>query len=100
MRIGLAAFAAVALGTALAPPARADGYPPFYGYSPYLGGPVAYFTPEEDVRVASVISEGLPNAGTRTYHRGGPFFTYQTVRSKRVVSPRHRIRRAVLVTKG
>jgi hypothetical protein len=100
MRIGLAAFGAAAIGMALVAPARADGYPPFYGYSPYLGGPVAYFTPENDVRVASVVSDGLPGMGTRTYYRGGPFFTYQSVRSQRVHAPRHRARRAVLVTKG
>lgn len=98
MRIGLAVVAAAAIGSAFAAPARADGYPPFYGYSPYLGGPVAYFSPESDVRAASVISDGLPNGGTRTYYRGGPFFTYQPTKAR--VTPRYRSRREVLVTKG
>ncbi|NNM75217.1 hypothetical protein [Enterovirga aerilata] len=99
MRLVIMAAGAVAVGAALAGPAAADGHPPFYGYSPYLGGPAAYFTPEDDVRAASVQSDGLPGMGTRTYYRGGPFFTYQSVRPKPAAMPRHSRRRA-LVTKG
>ncbi len=100
MRMKLAALATVAAGIALAGPAFADGFPPFYGYSPYLGGPAVYFTPEDDVRAASIQSEGLPGMGTRTYYRGGPFFTYQSAKRKGAYAPRHSRRRAVLVTKG
>ena len=100
MRFGLTIAAALAVGAAFAAPAHADGFPPFYGYSPYLGGPAVYFTPEEDVRVASVIGEGLPGMGTRTYYRGGPFFTYQSVRPTRAYAPRQTRRRPVLATKG
>ena len=100
MRFGLTILASIEAAATLASAAKADGYPPFYGYSPYLGGPAAYFTPEEDVRAASVISDGLPGMGTRTYYRGGPFFTYQSTKPTRAHAPRHSRRRATLVTKG
>ena len=99
MRIKLAALATAAAGLFVAGPALADGFPPFYGYSPYFGGPAVYFTPEEDVRAASIRSDGLPGMGTRTYYRGGPFFTYQP-NNRRALAPRHTRRRAILVTKG
>jgi hypothetical protein len=100
MRMKLATLATVAVGVVFAGAARADGFPPFYGYSPYLGGPAVYFTPEEDVRIGSVQSGGLPGMGTRTYYRGGPFFTYQSNKRQEFYGPRHRTRRATLVTKG
>ena len=100
MRMKLAALATVAAGLVCSGPVWADGFPPFYGYSPYLGGPTAYFTPDEDVRVASIQGEGLPGMGTRTYYRGGPFFTYRSHRAQRAHTPRQSRRRAVLATKG
>ena len=100
MRMKLAALVTVGAGMVLAGSASADGFPPFYGYSPYLGGPAVYFTPEEDVRAASIQGEGLPGMGTRTYYRGGPFFTYQSVKRRGAYAPRHTRRRATLVTKG
>jgi len=93
-------LASIACVAALSSGARADGFPPFYGYSPYLGGPAVYFTPEDDVRAASIVSEGLPGMGTTTYYRGGPFFTYQSAKRARVYAPRHGRRRVTLVTKG
>lgn len=98
MRARFVALVTLAVGAAFAAPAQADGFPPFYGYSPYLGGPVVYFTGEEDVRAASVISDGLPGMGTRTYYRGGPFYTYQPVQPPVRHAPRKS--RRVLVTKG
>jgi hypothetical protein len=100
MRFGLTILASVAFAATLGSAAKADGFPPFYGYSPYLGGPAVYFTPEEDVRAASIVGEGLPGMGTRTYYRGGPFFTYQSAKRARAYAPRHGRRRATLVTKG
>ena len=100
MRLGLTLLASLTVAATLGSAAKADGFPPFYGYSPYLGGPAVYFTPEEDVRAASIISDGLPGMGTRTYYRGGPFFTYQSAKRARVYAPRHSRRRVTLVTKG
>lgn len=100
VRLGVAALFVAALG---AGPAQADGYPPFFGYSPYFGGPTTYFTPEPDVISASTLSEGLPGFGTRTYYRGGPFYRFRPASVRRAYYPhqprRHR-RRAVLVRKG
>ena len=100
MRVRFGALVAAAAGLAFSGPAWADGFPPFYGYSPYLGGPTVYFTPEEDVRVASIRGEGLPGMGTRTYYRGGPFYSYQSSKRPATYAPRHSRRRAVIVTKG
>lgn len=96
---------AAAVGTMVAcgSLARADSYPPFYGYSPYFGGPTTYFTPDDDVHSASTLSEGLPGFGTRTYYRGGPFYRYRPNVVRRAYYPRHQRqqrRRSVLVRKG
>ena len=45
--------------------AQADGYPPFYGYSPYLGGPAPYFTPDDTIYQATTESGG-------DHRNGGP----------------------------
>lgn len=95
--------AAFGMGMASGGLARADSYPPFYGYSPYFGGPTTYFTPDSDVHSASTLSEGLPGFGTRTYYRGGPFYRYRPNVVRRAVYPRHyrhQRRRSVLVRKG
>ena len=97
VQVGLAA---VCIGLGLGA-AKADGYPPFYGYSPYFGGPATYFTPTPDVHSASTLSDGLPGMGTRTYYRGGPFWHYRSVAVRRAYHPRHHYRRrTVLVRKG
>jgi hypothetical protein len=57
--------------------AQADGYPPFYGYSPYFGGPAPYFTPDDTIHEVTTEKGGEYGFGTRTYYRGGPFWTYQ-----------------------
>lgn len=96
----LAAIAALAGTLALANPARADGYPPFYGYSPYLGRPTVYFTPESDVQQATTQHED--GFGVRTYYRGGPFWRYDAVGPRRGARRTVRSRRhmAVLRRRG
>lgn len=92
----------VALAGMLAsvPSARADGYPPFYGYSPYLGRPTVYFTPESDVQQATTSRDG--GFDVRTYYRGGPFWRYEPVGPRRgagrTIRPRRHI--AVLRRRG
>ncbi|MBV9078004.1 MAG: hypothetical protein JO048_11025, partial [Methylobacteriaceae bacterium] len=68
----LGAAACFALAALAAAPASADGYPPFYGYSPYFGRPAPYFTAESDVQQVTTVAE-FP---VRTYYRGGPFYGY------------------------
>ncbi len=81
--------------------ASASGPIPFYGYSPYFGGPSPYYTYDEDVQVSSTQSYGMPGFGTRVYSRGGPFWT-KTMRpaSLDAVSERRARRRAVLRRRG
>ena len=72
------AGAALAAGMVMAvASARADGYPPFYGYSPYFGGPATYFTPEDTIRQVTTPKGGEYGFGTRTYYRGGPYWGYE-----------------------
>lgn len=97
MGLGVAAYCLGMLGLGTA---HADGYPPFYGYSPYFGGPRTYFTPDDDVRSASTLSAGLPAFGTRTYYRGGPFWHYKAVGVRRAYHPHRYRRRVVLIRKG
>ena len=96
-QITLAVAALVMSGCGMA---MADGYPPFYGYSGYFGGPRTYFTPENDVRSAATISEGLPGYGTRTYYRGGPFFYHRSFATHPGYYPRAKRRRVVLRARG
>lgn len=84
-------------------PVQADGYPPFYGYSTYFGGPAPYFSLETDVQQATAFPGGDPGFGTRTYYRGGPFWTYRPARARGAFTgPRERRTRrsAVLRRKG
>ena len=77
--------------------ASASGPVPYYGYSPYFGGPSPYYTYDEDVQVSSTQSYGMPGFGTRVYARGGPFWhktahpaTLHGVRDRRRVALRRR----------
>ena len=82
---------------------RADGYPPFYGYSDYFGGPAADFTPETDVQQVTRPEGGYFGFGTRTYYRGGPFWAYKATRVARastVRKGRRSSRRIVVHSKG
>ncbi len=96
----LLALAALAGTFASAPSARADGYPPFYGYSPYLGRPTVYFTPESDVQQAT--TQRKDGFDVRTYYRGGPFWRYEQIGPRRSASRALRSRRhmAVLRRRG
>ena len=96
----LAALAALSGTLAVMHPARGDGYPPFDGYSPYLGLPPGYFTPESDVQQATTQRED--GFGVRTYYRGGPFWRYEPTGSRRGASRTIRSRRhmAVLRRRG
>lgn len=69
--------AAAAMLVAAAGVAHADGYPPFYGYSPYFGQTTTYFTPDDTIHQVTKPLNGEYGFGTRTYYRGGPFWTYQ-----------------------
>lgn len=71
---------------------------PYYGYSPYFGGPATYFD-GDDVRQATLRGEGLPGFGTRTYYRGGPFWGYKS-NARRLYAPRGQRRAVVLRRKG
>lgn len=84
----------------LAGAAQAGGYPAYYGYSPYLGGPTTYFTRENDVQQATTVRDTPAGFGTRTYYRGGPFWTYAPARARRVTYASHRHRRVVLRRRG
>lgn len=77
--------------------ARADGYPPFYGYSGYFGGPTVFFTPHDDVRQATTMYDGEPR--TVTYYRGGPFYGYRP-KTRRAFAPHRHHRRAALRMRG
>lgn len=94
--------AAAVLALSGVSPALADGYPPFYGYSPYFGGPATYFSPDADVQQVTKFKDGEPGFGTRTYYRGGPFWTYRptTVRGRYTGARERRARRSVLRSKG
>ncbi len=83
--------------------ARADGYPPFYGYSTYFGGPATYFTDDTDVQQVTKPLDGVFGFGTRTYYRGGPFWALHPSRVRtatRYSRSHHRHRRAALRVKG
>jgi hypothetical protein len=82
----------------MAGPARADGYQPFYGYSPYFGRPGTYFTPESDVQQVTTPQDASFGFGKRTYYRGGPFWTYHPAQTRSVRAVRRS--RTVLRTKG
>lgn len=96
----LVALAAFAGTLAAAPSAHADGYPPFYGYSPYLGRPTVYFTPENDVQQATTQRDSGFNV--RTYYRGGPFWRFEGIGPRRGAARTTRSRRhlAVLRRRG
>lgn len=82
--------------------AFASGPVPFYGYSPYFGGPSPYYTYDDDVQASSTQSYGMPGFGTRVYARGGPFW-HKTAHpaTLRAVRERHdRRRRVVLRRRG
>lgn len=80
--------------------ARADGPVPFYGYSPYLGRPAVYFTPESDVQQAT--TKRADGFDVRTYYRGGPFWRYEPIGARRAAnrSDRRYRRTAVLRRRG
>lgn len=81
------AGAFLAMGLAAAGAARADGYPPFFGYSPYLGGPTPYFTPDDTIHEVTKPAQGGEwGFGTRTYYRGGPFWGYEPTPHRHVAS--------------
>ena len=90
---------AVGLGVA-GGAAQASGYPAFYGYSSYLGGPTTYFSREDDVGQATTRRDGPDGFGTRTYYRGGPFWTYGPARVRRATYVNSRHRRVVLRRRG
>ncbi len=92
--IGMASvLAAGLLGASSA--VRADGYPPFFGYSPYFGGPTTYFTGEDTIReVTRPDTGGEYGFGTRTYYRGGPFWAYQATPRRAIARARYSSRRA------
>lgn len=73
---GWGAAACVVLAAA-ASEAQADGYPPFFGYSGYFGGPAVYYTPTPDIHQSTTPPRGLWGAGVRTYTPGGPFWRYK-----------------------
>ena len=60
----------------------ADGYPPFYGYSGYYGGPTAYYTHDPDVQQVTAIRDAYFGFGVRTYTTGGPFWSYRSSRAR------------------
>ena len=100
--LGRAAAVALALGASGS--AQADGYLPFYGYSPYFGGPTTYFSQESDVQQVTKARDGDFGFGTRTYYRGGPFWAYRSSHAGRghAAAPRERRARrsAALRRKG
>lgn len=80
--------------------AEAEGYPPFYGYSPYFGGPAVYFTPDTDVRVATTQDGSAFGIDKRTYYYGGPFYHFQPSPVRHASHPRRHRRHTVLRTRG
>ncbi len=88
-------FGLVVLG--LATPCLADGYPPFFGYSSYLGRPAVYYTRDHDVQQSTRPVTGELGFGVTTYTPGGPFYGYKAVRSLRHPV---RYRREVLRVRG
>lgn len=58
-------------------PAKADGMPPFYGYSGYFGQPAVYYTRGTDVQQATTMRDGYQGFGVTTYTAGGPFWRYK-----------------------
>lgn len=93
MKSAALAFAIIAGAAVTSAPARADGFPPYYGYSTYFGGPVTYFTHEPDVQQATAFRNGVPT--TRTYYRGGPFYGYRPNAPERFHVGRHGRRKVV-----
>ncbi len=91
----LVAIAALAGTVAVVSSARADGYPPFYGYSPYLGRPTVYFTPESDVQQAT--TQRTDGFDVRTYYRGGPFWRYEQIGPRRGAGRTTRTRRRLAI---
>lgn len=81
----------------LAGEASAGNALPFYGYSPYFGGPSTSFSRDSDVEQATTQRDN--GFGTRTYYRGGPFWRYQPSGYRRAIYSSHR-RRVVLRRKG
>lgn len=80
--------------------AEAGGYPAYYGYSTYLGAPTPYFTRENDVGQATTRRDDPDGFGTRTYYRGGPFWTYGPAHVRRAAYSNSRHRRVVLRRRG
>jgi hypothetical protein len=72
----LAALAFLALALA-AGPAAAEGFPPYFGFSGYFGGPTTYYTHDTDVHQTTRLENGSELFGERTYTAGGPFWRYQ-----------------------
>lgn len=68
-------------GALAATPALADGYPPYFGFSGYFGGPATFYTPDTDVQQTTRLEAGSSAFGTRTYTAGGPFWHYKPSRS-------------------
>lgn len=88
--------AALLLGTLAAMPAHADGFPPYFGFSSYYGGPAPYYTQDTDVHQTTRLEAGQETFGTRTYTAGGPFWGYKA-NQKRSLAPRYRKARYVRV---
>ena len=98
MRVGL--VSGLLLSCLAAGEASADGYPPFYGYSPYFGGPAVYFTPDADVRVATTRDGSTFGIDRRTYYYGGPFYHLRPSVARRAYYPRRHRRHAVVRARG
>ena len=81
-------FGFAALGAVT--PSLADGYPPFYGYSSYLGRPAVYYSRDLDVQQSTRPVAGELGFGVTTYTTGGPFFGYKAARTLRHPVRRHR----------
>ncbi len=71
------ALGAVAAGVLLSGAAKAEGFPPFFGYSGYYGSPTTFYTRDPDVHQTTRMESGSQTFGVRTYTSGGPFWGYK-----------------------
>ncbi|MDB5592465.1 hypothetical protein [Enterovirga sp.] len=87
-------LAALTLGLLAGSGAKADGFPPFFGYSGYFGAPTTYYTRHPDVQQATRMVDGYQGFGVTTYTTGGPFWGYK---SHRRILRERRVRETVRV---
>lgn len=85
----------VLAGAMAGTPALADGYPPYFGFSGYFGGPAPYYIRDTDVHQSTRMEGGYQALGVRTYTAGGPFWGYKA--NVRPAGARHRKARHVRV---